>query len=93
MILFGNILILTGSVLMIISAMGCLKYRNNILQALHAAAVGDSGGLMLILLGIITLEGLSVFSIKIILLIAIIMLSFPTSTHLLAKTSLMREKK
>ncbi len=89
--IFAHILIITGGILMVISAMGCIKYRKNMLQTLHAAAVGDGGGLMLILLGVITLEGFTIFTLKIVLLIFIMLLTLPTSTHLLAKAA--RDKK
>ncbi len=84
----GNILILLGSILILIGAFGCLKYKNFFSQ-LHAASVGDNGGLLLILFGLIARDGLTLFSAKIFLLIIIILLTSPTNTHLLAKLAIL----
>jgi multicomponent Na+:H+ antiporter subunit G len=86
--ILGNILILVGSILILIGAFGCLKYKN-FFQQLHAAAVGDNGGLLLILFGLICCDGLTLFSAKIFILIIIILLTSPTNTHLLSRLAIL----
>lgn len=86
--ILGGILILIGSLLMIISAIGCLRYKDFFHQ-LHAAAVGDNGGLLLVLFGLIICDGFTLFSAKITLLIFIILITSPTNTHLLSKLAIL----
>jgi multicomponent Na+:H+ antiporter subunit G len=86
--ILGHILILIGSILMFIGAIGCLKYKNFFHQ-LHAAAVGDNGGLLLILFGLMVSDGLTLFSAKIFTLIIIILLTSPTNTHLISKLAIL----
>ena len=86
--MISSILILIGAILMLISAIGCLRYKN-FFQQLHAAGVGDNGGLLLILLGIIIGDGFTIFSAKVSFLIIVILITSPTNTHLLSKLALL----
>jgi len=84
----GMAFILTGSILILIGAFGCYKYKHFFHQ-LQAASVGDNGGLLLILIGLIICDGMTMFSAKILLLICIILITSPTNTHLMSRIAIL----
>ena len=62
-----------------------LQSRRFTLPRMHAAAVGDTLGFISILAAVCISEGLSVSTLKLILLAVIWLFSSPTSGHLLAQ--------
>ncbi len=86
MIILSWILIIIGSFFILTSAIGCIRFKDFFVR-LHSAGIGDSCGSVIFLLGIICREGFSLFSLKIILLILLLLIVNPTSTYLLAKAA------
>ena len=52
---------------------------------MHAAALGDTGGLFFVLLGLIILNGLQASSVKLAAIVLIMWITSPVSGHLLSK--------
>jgi multicomponent Na+:H+ antiporter subunit G len=84
---FGWVLIFTGCIFNLISALGCLKMPDSYTM-IHVAGIGDSCGTPLILFGVICVSGWSVLSLKILLLVGMVILLSPTATHALARAGL-----
>lgn len=55
-----------------------------VLNRMHAAAMGDTLGIMLISAGTIVLRGWSTASLKLVLILVFMFLTGPTVTHLIA---------
>ena len=82
--LLGAGLLLTGVAVFLIEMIGVFRFRY-VLNRMHAAAIGDTLGIGICLLGLIVMSGLSFTSLKLFLVIIFLWFSSPTSSHLIAK--------
>lgn len=82
--IFAAAFMLVGMVIFILEVFGTfsLKY---VLNRMHAAAMGDTLGILFFMIGLIILNGFSLASLKILLVIAFFWLASPASSHLLAQ--------
>ena len=76
-----------GAFFMVTGSVGMLRMPD-FYTRLHPAGVTDSLGAPLVLLGLVILGGLTLFSGKVVLLMLFLMLTGPTSTHLVAKSAM-----
>ena len=83
----GWSIVIIGCIFNVISAIGCIRMPNFYTQ-LHAAGVGDSCGSIIALLGLITVNGFNLVSLKIFLLIPILFIMNPSSTNALINAGL-----
>ncbi|PCH96544.1 MAG: sodium:proton antiporter [Rhodobacteraceae bacterium] len=81
------ILIISGSAFTIIGAIGSLRFPD-FWSRLHAASVTESAGMILLIAGMCVHAGLSLVTVKLILIGAFIFLTGPTSTHAVANAAL-----
>lgn len=81
-----GIVCLLGGLFFLASAVYSLFRFKAPLNRMHGAALGDSLGLILTLLGVAFLTGFTVSAWKLLLILAFFMLSSPVATHLIAKT-------
>ena len=77
------ILIGLGVVVMVIETFGIFRIHY-VLNRLHAAAMGDSLGILLIALGVAILSGFSFVTLKILCIVLLIWIASPTCAHLMA---------
>ena len=82
--LLGAGLLLTGVAVFFIEMIGVFRFRY-VLNRMHAAAIGDTLGIGICLLGLIVMNGLNFTSLKLFLVIIFLWFSSPTSSHLIAK--------
>ena len=80
-------LILVGSVMAIIGALGALRFPD-FWSRLHAASVTDSGGVILLLLGMGIHSGFNLITFKLFLIGAFLFITGPTSSHAVANAAL-----
>ena len=80
-------LILLGSVMVIIGALGSLRFPD-FWSRLHAASVTDSGGVILLLLGMGIHSGFNLITFKLFLIGAFLFITGPTSSHAVANAAL-----
>ena len=85
--LISWICLLAGGTVIIIGAAGINRFPD-FFTRLHAASVIDTLGCMLIVLGLIFQAGLSIVSIKLLLIVFFILFTTPTAAHALAKAAL-----
>lgn len=76
--------IITGAATIVLSVVGVFKFHF-VLNRMHAAAMGDTMGLLLILTGLIIIGGFSFLSFKVLLIIGFLWLASPVSSHLIAR--------
>lgn len=85
------ICILGGLFMAVSAAIGVFKFKE-CLTRMHAAAMGDTLAIGLILLGLILLFGISFTSAKLVLIVVFLWLASPVSSHLIALMTYERKK-
>ena len=81
------VLLVAGSVLSIIGAVGVIRFPD-FYSRMHAASIVDTGGAGLILLGLMLQAGLTLVTVKLALIGAFIFFTSPTGTYALARAAL-----
>jgi multicomponent Na+:H+ antiporter subunit G len=81
------IMILSGSAFTVIGAVGTLRFPD-FWSRLHAASVSESAGMILLVLGLSLQAGLSLVTVKLLLIAIFIFITGPTSTHAVANAAL-----
>ncbi len=81
------ILIVSGGAFAIIGAIGQLRFPD-FWARLHAASVSDSAGMILLIAGMILQSGVSLITVKLIIIGAFLYITGATSTHAVASAAL-----
>ena len=84
--------LVAGSIFLIIGTIGLIRLPD-FFTRLHAASVVDTLGCILIMMGLMLQSGLSLVTVKLILIMIFILLTSPTAAHALAKAALHGEVK
>ena len=77
-----------GLVFMISAVFGVNRFRHA-LNRMHAAALGDTLGILFVILGLILIRGFSVDSLKLFLVILFFWIASPVSGHMLSRLEVM----
>jgi len=85
-LIIAGIFLFLGCFLMLVAAIGVVRFPD-FYTRMHAAGKGDTLGQLLVLLALMIHEGLSLVSIKLLLIVAFIFVCSPTATHALAKAA------
>ena len=88
----GAVLIAAGVVVLALSLFGVYRF-NYVLNRMHAAAMGDTLGILLVLGGLIVLSGFTALSLKLLLTIVMLWLTSPVSSHLIARLEVTTNEK
>lgn len=81
------ILIVSGGVFVVIGAFGTVRFPD-FWSRLHAASITDSAGMILMLLGMCMQAGLTLVTVKLLIIMVFLFLTGPTSTHAVANAAL-----
>ena len=81
--IIGSICIVCGLLIALIAAFGLFKFKFA-LNRMHAAAMTDTLGILMVLLGLIVMRGFCFDSLKLALIILFFWFASPVSSHLLA---------
>lgn len=82
--MIAAVLIMIGILIMAIGTLGVFKLHY-VLNRMHAAAMGDSLGIFMIILGLIVIFGLSYASVKLLFVLVLFWFASPVCSHLLTK--------
>ena len=82
--LIGTGFLLAGLCVFVVELIGIFKFKY-VLNRMHAAAIGDTLGLGISLLGLIILSGFNFLSLKLALVIVFLWLASPVSSHLISR--------
>ena len=82
----GNVVVVIGAVCMIFGIVGLFRFENFYLRLLVSSKVDTVGALTLII-GLAIRHGISYFSAKLVLLIAIMLILNPLVAHMIAGTA------
>ena len=80
----GIALLLTGLVIFVLQLFGVFKFKY-VLNRMHTAAMGDTLGIGVSLVGLILLSGWNITSLKMALIIMFLWMASPVSSHLIAR--------
>ena len=85
--LISSAFIMIGSLSIIVGLIGVYRMPD-FYTRLHAASIIDTLGTILILFGLIIYHGLTLISLKLLLILVFILITTPTAAHALAKSAL-----
>lgn len=74
------VLILSGSFFAVIGAVGALRFPD-FWSRLHAVSVTDSGGMILLIVGMSLQSGLTLVTVKLLIILAFLFITGPTAIH------------
>lgn len=78
------ICISAGLIIIILSVLGVYRFRF-VLNRMHAAAMGDTLGILFIILGLMAANGFNMVLVKFLCLIVFMWIASPVSSHLITK--------
>jgi len=81
------ILLLSGGVFGVISAIGVLRMPD-VFTRMHAASIADTIAIGLMFGGMMLQEGWTIVSVKLVLILLFMLFASPTTTHALAKAAI-----
>lgn len=81
------ILILSGAFFVVVGAVGTLRFPD-FWSRLHAASITDSAGAILMFAGMCVQAGLTLITVKLIIIGVFLFITGPTSTHAIANAAL-----
>jgi len=82
----GELIIAAGMVFILLGVIGILKYKNFYARILVTAKI-DTVGVITIFVGMAVKHGLSFFSLKVLLLMAILIIINPLASHTIARAA------
>ncbi|MDE6913493.1 MAG: monovalent cation/H(+) antiporter subunit G [Lachnospiraceae bacterium] len=82
--LIGTAFLICGTIIFGIELFGVFKLKY-VLNRMHAAAMGDTFGIALSMLGLVILCGLNFTSVKMILVVVFLWFASPVASHMLAR--------
>lgn len=82
--LIGAFFLLCGLGIFVVEMIGVFRFRY-VLNRMHAAAMGDTLGIGLSLVGLIIMSGFTFTSLKLFLVVVFLWFSSPVSSHLIAR--------
>ena len=84
-------LFILGLVFEILAVFGVNRFRRA-LNRMHAAAMGDTLGILFVLLGLIVMRGFSMDSLKLFLVVAFFWTASPVSGHMISRLEAMTDE-
>ena len=78
------VLMLCGLAVIVSSVVGVYRFRY-VLNRMHAAALGDTLGILLVVLGLMVISGFQFTTLKLLLLVLLWWLSSPVASHLISR--------
>ncbi len=83
--------LITGLVFEVLAVFGVNRFKKA-LNRIHAAAMGDTLGILFIFLGLIVMRGFSMDSLKLFLVILFFWLASPVSGHMIGRLEVMTDQ-
>lgn len=83
-LILGTGFLVTGLCIFVVQLLGMFKFKY-VLNRMHAAAMGDTLGIGVSLVGLMILSGFNFTTLKMALIIVFLWLASPVSSHLIAR--------
>ena len=84
--IIGNVLLGIGAACALVGAMGIVRLPD-VYNRIHAQTVSIVGGVVLMLIGISFIEGISLYSLKALIIALFIFLTNPVGSHAIARAA------
>lgn len=91
-LIVGTVLLLVGMVIFVIQILGVFRLKY-VLNRMHAAAMGDTLGISISLIGLMVMSGFSFVTLKLGLIIVFLWIASPVSSHLIARLEVTTNEK
>lgn len=88
----GYAIMMLGTFFMFSAALGLIRMPD-VFTRVHPAGVGDAFGAPLVLVGVAVQHGISLYSLKVLVLVLFLMVTSATATHVVVKCAMMAGKK
>ena len=85
------VLLLLGSLVFISAAIGVNKFKRA-LNRIHAAALGDTLGILFMILGLVVWKGINFASFKLLLVVLFFWLASPVAGHMISRLEVMTDE-
>ena len=85
--IISSVLIISGSLAIVVGMLGVFRMPD-FFTRLHAASIIDTLGTLFIIFGLMLYSGLTLVSIKLLIIMVFVMVTTPTAAHALAKSAL-----
>ena len=85
------IFIITGVITLILATFGVNRF-DRALNRMHAAAMGDTLGILFMLLGLMVMRGISMDSLKLLMVIAFFWIASPVSGHMISRLEVLTDE-
>lgn len=82
--LLGTSILFTGLVIFALEMIGVFRFRY-VLNRMHAAAMGDTLGIGVSLIGLMIFSGLNLTTLKLLLIVFFLWCASPVSSHLITR--------
>ena len=82
--LLGLAFLLGGLTIFVIELIGVFRFRY-VLNRMHAAALGDTLGISLSMVGLMTISGFNYTSLKMLLVVIFLWFASPAASHVIAR--------
>ena len=86
--IIGGCMIALGVAVFVTAVAGVYRFKY-VLNRMHAASLGDTLGMLLVLGGLIVISGFTALSVKLLALIVFSWLAGPVMSHLIARAEVM----
>ena len=86
--IIGLCLVILGVAVMLLAVYGTFRFKY-VLSRMHASAMGDTLGLLLVLVGLMVMAGVSALSFKMLAIIIFMWLASPVMSHLIARAEVL----
>lgn len=90
--LCGGAFLLCGVIVFLIEIIGVFRFKY-VLNRMHAAALGDTFGIGLSIIGLIIFNGFCMTSLKLLCVVLFLWFSSPVSSHLIARLEVTTDEK
>jgi len=84
--IIGNVLLGVGAACALVGAMGIVRLPD-VYNRIHAQTVSIVGGVVLMLIGISFIEGISLYSLKALIIALFLFLTNPVGSHAIARAA------
>ena len=85
------VLLFSGLLIFVASAVGVNKFKRA-LNRIHAAALGDTLGILFMTLGLVVWKGISFASLKLLLVVLFFWLASPVAGHMISRLEVMTDE-
>ena len=86
----ASLCLLSGAFVFSVCVLGLFRF-NNVLDRMHAAAVGDTMGMFLTIAGLVILSNNFFQAVKLVCVVVFIWLTSPVATHLIGKVEILTD--